>query len=325
MDAALARKLRPLTDAVHAEGGAVSLQLGHAGGFTKHRRRGAPRGPSWALNPYGVMVGRPLIRPMTSRDLAAVVSDFACAAAGAVDAGFDAVELHLGHGYLLSQFLSPRSNRRRDGYGGTIAARLRLPLEVVRAARRAVGEDVPLVAKLNLTDGLRGGLGIDDAVLVAQALESEGIDALIPSGGMVNRNAMFLLRGGRPLRQMVAVEKSPLQKLALATLGPVLVRRVPFEPCFFLPLARRLRAAVRMPVALLGGIGSSADVATAMAEGFDLVCVGRALLADPDLVSRLAADAQSRCNRCNECIAEMDRPGGVRCTLPAQEASRQYA
>jgi 2,4-dienoyl-CoA reductase-like NADH-dependent reductase (Old Yellow Enzyme family) len=115
---------------------------------------------------------------------------------------------------------------------------------------------------------------------------------------------------------MIEVEKSRLQKLALAWFGRSVIREYPFEEMFFLPEAREVRSKVRMPLVLLGGIVSRENVDRAMAEGFDFVAMGRALIADPDLVNRMRTDrtARSRCTHCNICVAEMDR-SGVRCVL----------
>lgn len=313
--------LRTLTDAVHAEGAAVSLQLGHCGFFTKNReRRGRfPLGPSWTFNGYGAMSGMPLARPMSERDLAAVVEEFGVAAARAVEAGFDALEIHLGHGYLLSQFLSPATNRRRDQWGGSLDNRMRLPLAVLARVRERVGAGVPLIAKTNLRDGFRGGLEIEDAVGVAERLAAAGIDAIELSGGFTSRSPFYLFRGARPLKEMIEVEKSALQRLTLRWFGTRIIREYPFEELFFLPLARRVRQAVPVPLILLGGVLSVDNLETAMREGFDFVAMGRALIADPDLIARMQRGeaTRSRCISCNKCVAEMDR-GGVRCVLDAR-------
>jgi 2,4-dienoyl-CoA reductase-like NADH-dependent reductase (Old Yellow Enzyme family) len=323
MRAEVIEPLRRLTDAVHREGGAASLQLGHSGWFTKNAELSTrlPRGPSLTFNAYGLSAGKPIAIPMNLDEIGAVSAEFADAARHAREAGFDAVELHLGHGYLLSQFLSPAVNRRRDAYGGDLDGRARLPLEVVRRVRAALGPDFPILCKLNLRDGFRGGLEVPDAALLAQRLEREGVDALVLSGGFTSKTPFYLFRGRRPLKEMIEVEKSRLQKLALAWFGRRVIREYPFEEMFFLPEARAVRRAVQMPLVLLGGIVSRENVDRAMAEGFDFVAMGRALIADPDLVSRMRADpaARSRCTHCNVCVAEMDR-SGVRCVLDDGDA-----
>jgi 2,4-dienoyl-CoA reductase-like NADH-dependent reductase (Old Yellow Enzyme family) len=310
--------LKPLTDAVHREGAAASLQLGHCGFFTKNAAisGGRPLGPSRAFNAYGLMARMPLASPMTPRDMERTAGDFVEAARRACAAGFDAVELHLGHGYLLSQFLSPASNRRRDAYGGSLENRLRFPLGVVDRVLDAVGTRLAVLAKINLSDGFPGGLEIEDAVIAAQHLERHGVHALVLSGGFTSKTPLYLLRGGRPLAAMIAVEKNRLQRLAMRAFGSRIVRAYPFEELFFLPLGRKIRQGVAMPLALLGGVVSMENLDVAMREGFDFVAMGRALIADPSLIDdlRTGRKARTRCNSCNECIAEMDA-GGVRCVL----------
>lgn len=319
--------LRRLTDAVHAEGAAASLQLGHCGGFCNNHalvgRR--PLGPSRGFNALGALSGRPLADAMTEADIEAVTAAFVQAAALAREAGFDAVELHLGHGYLLSQFLCPTTNRRRDGYGGALVNRARFPLAVVERVRAALPAGFPVLVKLNLRDGHRGGFEIEECVEVARWLAQRGASALVLSGGFVSRDAFYLFRGERPLGAMIAVEKSVAQKIALALLGPAIIKAHPYEPLYFLDLARQVRAAVKLPLVLLGGITALEHLQRAMDEGFELAAMARALVHDPGLVGLYAAGAArtSGCVPCNLCVAEMDREGGVRCArVPEQLAQR---
>src|SRR5579885_2778871 len=282
-------KLRELVAEVHANGAAVSIQLGHCGYFSRNTMLPGRRslGPSFMLNEYGLMAGIPFARAMTEADIARVIDEFGESAAMAQRAGFDAIELHLGHGYLLSQFLSPAINRRRDAWGGNLDNRIRLPLAVVRRTRERVGPGFPILAKINLRDGFRGGLEIEESVEIARRLEAAGIDAIVMSGGFTSRSPFYLFRGGRPLKEMI-----------------------------FRDDARMVRRAVNTPLVLLGGLVSLDNLETAMREGFDFVAMGRALIADPDLVRRMQAGetARSRCISCNKCVAEMDRHG-VRCVL----------
>jgi 2,4-dienoyl-CoA reductase-like NADH-dependent reductase (Old Yellow Enzyme family) len=310
--------LRALTDAVHREGAAVSLQLGHCGTFSKNARvtGGRPLGPSRSFNAYGLTAGIPFASAMTQPDMHRTAEDFAMATRLAGEAGFDAVEVHLGHGYLLSQFLSPATNQRTDDYGGSVDNRLRFPRQVISRVLEAARGRLAVLAKINLADGFRKGLQIGDALSVAKQLEADGVHALVLSGGFTSRTPLYLLRGGRPLASMIRVEKSWLQRLALRGFGKSVVKAYPFEELFFLPLARQVREAVRMPLVLLGGAVSLDNLEQAMNEGFEFVALGRALIADPTLVADMQTGhkTRSRCNHCNECIAEMDA-GGVRCVL----------
>lgn len=320
--------LRRLTAAVHREGAAVSLQLGHCGAFCNNRElmRRRPLGPSRALNALGALQGRLWADAMSAADLEQTKEEFIRAAVLARQAGFDAVELHLGHGYLLSQFLCPATNRRRDAWGGALENRARFPLAVVEGVRAALPAEFPLLVKTNLRDGFAGGLELAESVQLSCWLQERGASALVLSGGFVSRDAFYLFRGERPLRQMIEVEKSWPQKLALALLGPAVIRSHPYEPLYFLPLAKEVRRAVSMPLVLLGGVKSLDDIHTALGHGFELVAMGRALIHDPALIANYQAGLQreSGCVPCNQCVAEMDREGGVRCArVPEQLAQRE--
>jgi len=310
--------LGKLTEAVHQAGGAASIQLTHCGYFTQNssvtKRR--PFAPSKVLNKYGLFKGIVFSREMNREELAATCQDFAAAAAMAKVAGFDAVELHMGHGYLLSQFLSPYTNRRKDSYGGSLHNRMRFPLEVVEATRNAVGDAFPILCKINLDDGFTGGQTIDDTIEFAQALEAAGVDALVMSGGFTSKTPYYLMRGDVPWWKMVMAEHNVPTKIAMALFSRIIIRKYAFEENFFLPLARRIRQVVDMPLVYLGGVVSRKGVDELMAEGFDMVAIGRALIHDPDFILKLKEDLNhvSPCNHCNICVAEMDR-GGVRCVL----------
>jgi 2,4-dienoyl-CoA reductase-like NADH-dependent reductase (Old Yellow Enzyme family) len=304
--------LRRLADAVHEGGAAASLQIGHCGEFADPRVIGGrPLGPSRRFVAYGLTFSR----AAGEEDLSRVVADFARAAALARDAGFDAVEPHFGHGYLVSQFLSPFTNRRRDRWGGPLENRARLAVEVLRAIRAAVGPDFPVLPKVNLRDGFPGGILPEDAARVARLLEAEGASGLVLSGGFVSRTPLFMLRGEVPLGPMVAAQDRAVTRAGLWLFGRLLVQRYPYSECFFLEDALAVRAAVRLPLVLLGGLRSLAGIERALGAGFELVGMGRALLHDPALPRRMERGEalDSGCVPCNECIAEMDR-GGVRCT-----------
>lgn len=315
----LVPELKGLTRAVHEAGGRVALQLTHCGFFSKvaSARGHFPRGPSWTFNAYGAAFGRPVARAMDAQDLTRIAAAYEEAADLAVEAGFDAVEIHLGHGYLLSQFLSPATNRRRDRYGGDRAARARYPLEIVSRVSQRIGKTAGIVVKLNGQDGFRGGVEPEDAQWLAPRLEAAGTHALVVSGGFTSRNALFLLRGGRPLDAMIRAERNPTQRVALRVLGPKLVQDYPFEETYFWSEATAVRKATRIPVALLGGVVSRANVERALDDGFAFVAMGRALIADPDLPRRMDRGEldRTRCNACNECIVGLEHTA-VQCVLP---------
>lgn len=310
--------LGKLTGEVHRAGGAASIQLTHCGFFTQNGRvQGRrPFAPSRVLNKYGLLKGIVFSREMNDTELSQIRDDFAAAAAMSRSAGFDAVELHMGHGYLLSQFLSPYTNRRKDSYGGSIRNRMRFPLQVLQATREAVGEDFPVLCKINLDDGFEGGLTLYDTIVFAQALEEQGADALVMSGGFTSKTPYYLMRGDVPWWKMVLAERNVPTKVAMALFSRIIIQKYEFEENFFLPLARRIRQTVNMPLAYLGGVVSRQGVDQLINEGFDMVAIGRALIHDPDFIRKLEQDTGyvSPCDHCNICVAEMDR-GGVRCVL----------
>jgi 2,4-dienoyl-CoA reductase-like NADH-dependent reductase (Old Yellow Enzyme family) len=303
MRPAAAPGLRRFTDAIHAEGAKAAIQIGHAGWFADPKATGTrPLGPSGTFSIHA----QRFARAMTAADLDRVERDFAAAARLAVDAGFDALEIHVGHGYLLSQFLSPYNNRRRDQFGGSLENRARYPRRVLHAVRAAAGREVAVWAKLNMDDGFTGGLVVDDGIAVARLLEADGqLDALQLTGGHTTKTPMYLMRGASPLIELFGRERNPVRRTLLRLGAALMMRNYPFEEAFFRPLARRFRAAVRIPIMLLGGVNEQATMESALAEGFDALALGRALIRQPDLVRRIEAgdfDA-SLCTHCNRCVA----------------------
>ena len=306
--------LRRFTDTIHAEGARAAIQLGHAGWFaTPGVIRTKPLGPSRTFSPRGMCFSR----AASEADLDRLEQEFAAAARLAVDAGFDGIEVHIGHGYLLAQFLSPYNNRRRDGYGGSIENRARFPRRVLRAVREAVGGRAAIWAKLNMEDGFKGGMTLDEGVQVGRWIEADGsVDALQLTGGHTTRSPFFLMRGDVPLRGMIENEKSAAARFGMRLFGPFLIRPFPFEEAFFRSSALRFRAALRLPLMLLGGITRLDTMERAIGEGFELLAMGRALIRDPDLPHRMQAGelTASRCIPCNLCVVEMER-GATRCVL----------
>ena len=302
--------LTRFTEAVHATGAAASIQLGHAGPVAAGTGRPG-LAPSKIFAPQAMR----FTEPVTDADLTRVVGDFARAATLAADAGFDAVELHFGHGYLVSAFLSPKLNRRTDGWGGSIANRARLARAVAQAVRDAVDGRIAVVAKLNMADGVPGGLWLDESVTVAQMLEADGtLDAIELTGGSSFQNPMYLFRGDAPIHEMAAAFPSYL-RYGFKLMGPRFMPSYPFEEAYFLPFARQFRDSLTMPLVLLGGVNRLATIEQALGEGFDFVAMGRALLREPDLVARWQKgdERESLCIHCNKCMPTIY--SGTRCVL----------
>jgi 2,4-dienoyl-CoA reductase-like NADH-dependent reductase (Old Yellow Enzyme family) len=310
LDERAAPGLARLAEAVHAEGAALAVQVGHAGAV-------AAGSGARGLSPSPMFSPVSLRRTpaATGADIGRITAEFARAARVVAGAGADAVELHLGHGYLLSEFLSPRLNRRTDRWGGTTENRARFARDVCRAVRAEVGGRLAVTAKLNMVDGVHGGLGIDESIEVARLLQADAtIDAIELTGGSSLQNPMFLFKGDAPIKELAAAMRQPM-RLGLRLFGRRFMRTYPYHEAYFLPDARRFRAALDLPLVLLGGINQLATVHAAMADGFEFVALGRALLMEPDLVRRMqeGSATEGTCIHCNRCMATIYR--GTHCVL----------
>ena len=309
-------KLKDLAESVHEAGGKVSIQLTHCGYFSKNSKIKKPLAPSKVFNEYGAMVGLMFSKSMDSDDLEKCKIDFANSARRLKGIGFDAVEIHMGHGYLLSQFLSPWTNRRKDEYGGSIENRSRYPLEVFDAVRDAVGEDFPILVKINLSDGFKGGFDEKDCIYVCKELEKRNCAAIVMSGGFTSKTPFYLMRGEVPFKGMVQNATNFAEKATIRLFGPKIIKKYEFTPNFFLDQAKIIRKEVNSPLCYLGGIDSKEGIEEILEAGFDFIAIGRALIHDADFLLKIQSGEveKSGCNRCNKCVVEMDR-GGVRCVL----------
>ena len=293
--------LRRLTDAVHSHGAAAQAQIGHAGIVANSTSTGLPAlGPSRRFDPAKFRFSK----GASVADINRIAAAHGTAAAIAEESGFDSVEVHLGHNYFASSFLSPAINHREDDYNGSLANRARVALDSLRAVRDRVGDRIAITAKMNMDDGVAGGFWVDEAVQLAQWLEAEGlVDALQMTVGSSPMNPMYLFRGDVPMSEMAAL-MPPVRKLGIKLVGKRMLRSYPYEPLFMLEQARQIRAAVKMPLILLGGVTDLDGMNGAMAAGFEFVAMGRALLREPDLVRTLQADADAKslCIHCNKCM-----------------------
>jgi 2,4-dienoyl-CoA reductase-like NADH-dependent reductase (Old Yellow Enzyme family) len=300
--------LQRLTEAVHAEGAAVSAQIGHAGPVADARSNKATAlAPVRFFNPIAMRFAKHADR----HDINDVIAAHASAARFAIDSGFDAVEIHLGHNYLASSFLSPLVNRRTDEFGGSLENRAKVARGIVLAVRREVERlgpaPIAVTAKLNMADGVRGGISIEESLQTAKWLQDDGgLDALELTAGSSLLNPMYLFRGDAPLKEFAATFSPPLRWGMLMT-GKKFLREYPYRDTYLLRDAQQFRKELTLPLILLGGITNRETMDTAMAEGFEFVAMGRALLAEPDLINRIKADGEahsvkSLCTHCNKCM-----------------------
>jgi 2,4-dienoyl-CoA reductase-like NADH-dependent reductase (Old Yellow Enzyme family) len=300
--------LRRLAEAVHAEGAAISAQIGHAGPVADARSNKARAlAPVRFFNPIAMRFAKHADRD----DINDVIAAHASAARFAIDSGFDAVEIHLGHNYLASSFLSPLVNRRTDEFGGSLENRAKVARGIVLAVRREVERlgpaPIAVTAKLNMADGVRGGISIEESLQTAKWLQDDGgLDALELTAGSSLLNPMYLFRGDAPLKEFAATFSPPLRWGMLMT-GKKFLREYPYRDTYLLRDAKEFRKELTLPLILLGGVTNRETMDLAMAEGFDFVAMGRALLAEPDLINRIKADGdahsvKSVCTHCNKCM-----------------------
>lgn len=308
--------LKYLAKKVHESGGKVSMQLTHCGYFSKNKTAGKVLGPSRLFNAYGFLSGLGFSKAMDKNDMDRVIQDFVRSAISLKAIGYDALEIHMGHGYLLSQFLSPVTNKRKDNYGGEIQNRSRFPLEVVQQVISAIGPDYPILVKLNLEDGIKGGFSVEDCMYVSKKLEELGCAAIILSGGFTSKTPFYLMRGEVPLKGMIQTASSLAEKITMAIFGPFLVKKYPFRPNFFLEQAVRVRNVVDLDLVYLGGVESKEGITEILKSGFNFIALARPLIHDPAFLIKIRNGdiERSLCNRCNQCVVEMDKEG-LKCVL----------
>ena len=270
--------LRRLTDAVHAEGAAAGIQLGHCGNMSHKSICGCtPVGASGGFHLYSPT----FVRGLRADELPELARAYGRSVNLAREAGFDAVEIHAGHGYLISQFLSPATNHRKDEFGGSLQNRMRFMDMVLEEVMKAAGNDMAVLVKMNMRDGFRGGMEMDETMQVARRLEQSGVHGLVLSGGFVSKAPMYVMRGEMPA--------------------------VPFKEAYFLEDALKFRAELKIPLIYVGGLVSRSKIDEVLNEGFDAVQMARALLNEPGFVNRMREEEAARCNckHSNYCIARM--------------------
>lgn len=296
--------LRELTDAVHAEGAAASIQLGHCGNMSHKSICGClPVGASSGFNLYSPT----FVRGLRADELPEMAKAYGNSVCLAREAGFDAVEIHAGHGYLISQFLSPSTNHRKDEFGGTLANRMRFMEMVMEEVMKAAGNDMAVLVKMNMRDGFRGGMELDESLQVARKLQELGAHALVLSGGFVSKAPMYVMRGEMPIRTMTYYMTCWWLKYGVRLVGKYMIPSVPFREAYFLEDALKFREALDIPLVYVGGLVSRQKIEEVLNHGFEAVQMGRALLNEPDFVNRMRREENARCNcrHSNYCIARM--------------------
>lgn len=297
--------LRKVTDAIHQEGAAASIQLGHCGNMSHKKICGeTPVGACSGFNLYSPT----FVRGLRKDELHQLAKSYGDAVRLSKEAGFDAVEIHAGHGYLISQFLSPYTNHRKDEYGGTLENRMRFMNEVMEEVTRAAGNDTAILVKMNMRDGFKGGMEIDESLTVAQQLVKDGAQALVLSGGFVSKAPMYVMRGAMPIKTLTHYMESWWLKWGVRLAGHLMIPTVSFKEAYFLEDALQFRQHIKdVPLVYVGGLVSRNKIDEVLDSGFEFVQMGRALLNEPGFVNRMKEEEQARCNckHSNYCIARM--------------------
>ncbi|MBQ8222967.1 MAG: NADH:flavin oxidoreductase [Bacteroidales bacterium] len=300
-------ELKKLTDAIHNEGAKASIQLGHCGNMTHRSTCGCkPMGASSGFNLYSPT----FVREMTEYEILDTVRDFGKAVNLAREAGFDCVEIHAGHGYLISQFLSPYTNHRTDIWGGNLENRMRFMKLVIREVMDAALDDMAVVVKLNMFDGMKKGIQVDEAILIAKELEKLGVHAIVLSAGFVSKAPMEVMRGAMPIKTMayyMNMWKFWWLKAGLHIAGRMMVPTVPFKEAYFLETAKKFRENLNIPLIYVGGMISKDKMEEVLNSGFVAFQMARALINDTDFVNKLKNGelTRSNCKHSNYCIARM--------------------
>ena len=299
--------LKKITDDVHAAGAKCSIQLGHCGNMTHRATCGCtPVGASTGFNLYSPT----FVRGLKVSEIDALVEDFGKAVNLAREAGFDCVEIHAGHGYLISQFLSPYTNHRHDEYGGSLDNRMRFMRRVITKVMEAAGDDMGVIVKMNMHDGFRRGMQEAECLEVARELERLGVHALVLSAGFVSKAPMEVMRGAMPLKTMthyMDMRKFWWLRAMVRVFGRIMVPTVPYSEGYFLEDAKKFRAAVNLPLIYVGGLVSRQKMEEVLAAGFQGLQVARALVRDTDFVKKLYRGEidRSPCGHSNYCIGRM--------------------
>ena len=316
-DDAVIPGLAHLTEAVHSHDSRIVLQLYHCG------RQGEAEAAGGTLLAPSSNVDRLIrVRPkaLTEPEILALIRSFADGAARAREAGFDGVQILAANGYLINEFLSPHTNRRQDEWGGPLLSRMRFLLEVMRAVRKAVGPEYPVLVKLTTNDFVRGGLRPEESLIVAQELATEGADALEITGGTLE-SIFYMSRGDIPVQQFLRSRPASTiglltRHVAMAAASTIMRGRVRFEEAYFAESAAKVRRATRLPVILVGGLRSPVVMDQVLRDGTaDFVGMARPFLREPNFVRRIQEGdlRPSRCISCNRCLVSVADGGGVHC------------
>lgn len=303
--------LKNLVDEIHKYDSKACLQIVHGGRATNPALIGgqAPIAPS-------SIEADPSLREMTPYEINETIEAFGAAAGRAKEAGFDAIQIHATHGYLIAQFLSPYTNTRSDEWGGSVENRSRFLVNVFEKAREVVGEDYPILTKLTVDEGLENGLKIDEASQIAQKMSNLGIDAIEVSGGSPQKNPFFMCRGDIPIDTLTRGNEPEVAEELAATYYSI-KDVFKHEEAYWLPYAEQIKSVIGdVPLILVGGMKYPQTMEALVKENkADLISMCRALIREPNLPAEMAEGRKSpvKCAYCNKCLAEAMHMNPVKC------------
>jgi 2,4-dienoyl-CoA reductase-like NADH-dependent reductase (Old Yellow Enzyme family) len=300
-------ELKKLTNAIHKEGAKAAIQLGHCGNMTHWYTCGQmPVGASGGINIYSPTI----VRALKEYEILALVCDFGNAVKLAKQAGFDCVEIHAGHGYLISQFLSPYTNKRKDKFGGSLENRMLFMKMVMSEVMQVAGNDIAIVVKTNMYDGFKGGLTMDECLVIAKELEKLGVHALVLTAGFVSKAPMEILRGAMPLKALTYYMNTLhfwWLKIGIRMIGRWMIPTVPYKEAYFLEPAKVFRKELNIPLIYVGGVLSKATMEEILKEGFVAFQLARPLIRDTEFINKIKKGEieKSECKHSNYCIGRM--------------------
>jgi 2,4-dienoyl-CoA reductase-like NADH-dependent reductase (Old Yellow Enzyme family) len=301
-------ELKRMADEIHACGAKVSIQIGHCGNMTHWHTAGQmPVGASTRFNLYSPTVARKL----KESEIMQIVKDFGTAVKLVKEAGFDVVEIHAGHGYLISQFLSPYTNKRHDKFGGCLDNRMRFMRLVIEEVLRVADKEIAVIVKTNMYDGFKTGMQMPECLQVAKELETLGVDALVLSAGFVSKAPMSVMHGAMPVKTLayyMNMKNYWWLKAMIRLFGRFMIKPVPFKEAYFLEDAKKFRKELSLPLIYVGGLISREKIEEVLSEGFELVQMARVLINNPNFINDLANSDltyKAECGHSNYCIGRM--------------------
>ena len=304
--------MKKMTDAIHAEGAKASIQLGHCGNMTHYKTcHCIPVSADTWFNLYSPTVHRRL----KVEEIKTIVKHFGEAVDFARECGFDCVEIHAGHAYLISQFLAPRTNHRHDQYGGSFENRVRFMNEVLDEVMLHAKDDIAVVVKTNMWDDCWKGVSLEEGIQVAREIAKHKVHGIVLSGGTVSRSPMTILGGAMPIKTLahyMNMKELWWLKAALHIpyVGAIMTPTVPFKELYFMDKAKYFQEQLKdidIPLIYVGGVQSGDNCQQIMDEGFELFQIAHVLIKDPDFVKHVQENPHyhAGCKRSNYCVGRM--------------------